>query len=330
MNTPLDDARDAADAPDADTPRRSLGGVLDVFPISLGTNTFGWTSSDDEAAQVLDAYTAGGGNFLDTADSYPHWAPGRSGGESEQAIGRWLAAGSAPDDLIIATKVAQHPDYLGLSESNVRAAADASLGRLGVDAIDLYYAHFDDESTPLDETVRTFSALVDEGLVRNIGVSNYSPDRLREWMDITAREGYHRPIVQQPHYNLMERGIEADLLPLDREFELGVVPYWSLAKGFLTGKYRPGVEVDSARAPQASTYLSTPQGERVLTALDGISGRLKVEPGAVALAWLLAQPGIIAPIASARTASQVPMLLDAARISLDSSEVDELTRASAA
>ncbi|GGA63353.1 NADP-dependent aryl-alcohol dehydrogenase [Pseudoclavibacter endophyticus] len=311
-------------------PRRSLGGALDVFPVALGTNPFGWTSSDDEAAEVLDAYTAGGGNFIDTADSYPHWAEGRSGGESEQAIGRWLAGGRAPDDLIIATKVAQHPEFLGLSPDNVRAAADASLRRLGVERIDVYYAHFDDEATPLTETVRVFSSLVDEGLVGHVAISNYSPQRLREWMEITEREGFHRPIAHQPHYSLMERGIEADLLPLDRELGLSVVPYFSLAKGFLTGKYRPGVQIDSPRAPQASAYLETPRGERVLAALDGISGRLKVEPGAVALAWLLAQPGVVAPIASARNASQVPMLLDAARISLDPSEVEELTRAAAA
>lgn len=308
--------------------RRSLGEALEVFPIALGTNTFGWTSDEDGAFAVLEAYTAGGGNFVDTADSYPHWADGCAGGESETIIGRWVAGHQGPDDLIVATKVANHPEYRGLSSDNIRAAAEASLGRLGRDSLDLYYAHVDDPRVPLVETISTLSELVDEGLVRHIGVSNYSPARLREWLEITDREGFHRPIALQPGYSLMERGIEDELLPVAREAGLGVVPYWSLAQGFLTGKYRSGAQVDSPRASAATAYLQEPRGERVLAALDGISGRLKVEPGAVALAWLLARPGVIAPIASARSADQVQALLDAATIALDPSEIEELDRAS--
>lgn len=326
MNQVLDQQASAPSP--TEHPVRPLGDELDVFPVALGTNTFGWTSSEDDAFAILDAYTYAGGNLIDTADAYPSMNhDGTKGNTSEQMIGRWLARNGKSPKLIIATKVALHPDFPGLSPDNIRAAADASRARLGVDAIDLYYAHRDDPNVPLVDTVATMSELVDEGKIRHIGISNYSPERVREWLEITEREGFHRPIAMQSHYNLMERGLEADLLPLAREAGLGVLPYWSLAHGFLTGKYRGGAAVESPRAPRASAYL-TPRGEAVLSALTGIAGRLKVQPGSVALAWLLAQPGVAAPIASARNAEQVPLLLDAARISLDSSEIDELTRAS--
>ena len=309
-------------------PRRSLGDALDVFPVALGTNTFGWTADRDTAHEILDAYAGGGGNVLDTADMYPHWAEGCTGGESESIIGEWLRLGRAPQDLVIATKIGAHPTLAGLDAATVRAATDASLTRLGVERLDLLYAHVDDSETPLEETVSAMSGLVDAGKVRYLGLSNFTPERVRAWLEVADRGGFHRPVAIQPPYNLMERGIEEALLPVARESGLGVVPYFALAQGFLTGKYRDdGDAVPSPRAGAASTYL-TPRGRRVLAALDGISGRLDVNPGTVALRWLLAQPGVVAPIASTRTASQVPMLLDAARIQLDPSEVEELERAS--
>lgn len=325
MNNALDS--NTGNGADAAPARRSLGDALDVFPIALGTNAFAWTSSRDEAFDVLDAYTAGGGNFIDTADMYPQWAEGRDGGESEAIIGEWLDTRGARDELVIATKAGSHHRLEGLAPDTIRAAADASLQRLGIDTIDLYYAHHDDPGTPLVESLAAFSELVDAGKVRYLAISNYSPERVREWLEITDREGFHRPVALQPHYNLMERGIEADLLPVARESGLGVVPYYGLAQGFLTGKYREGAVVSSQRAEAVEKYR-TPRGERVVSAITGIAGRLKVQPGAVALAWLLAQPGVVAPIASARTASHVPLLLEAARIALDPSELEELDRAS--
>lgn len=329
MNHLLDQSADQTVA--GEHPRRDLGDQLSVFPVALGTNVFGWTSNEDEAHEVLDAYTSGGGNFVDTADSYPHWVEGREGGESEATIGTWLAKPGTPSDVLIATKVAKHPKFPGLAPDNVRASLDESLRRLGRSSVDLYYAHHDDQDVPLVETIATFSALVDEGKVRAIGLSNFEAPRIREWLEITDREGFHRPVALQPHYNLMERGAEDELVPVALESGLGIVPYPSLANGFLTGKYRPGTDnVESPRAGSAASYLETPRGERVLGALDGISGRLKVQPGAVALAWLMSQPGVVAPITSARTASQVELILEAASIALDPSEIEELDRASSA
>lgn len=313
----------------AEPPRRSLGGALDVFPIVLGGNVFGWTADRDASFAVLDGYVAAGGNSIDTADVYSAWHPGNRGGESETVIGEWLAARGRPDDLVIATKVAKWQEAPGLAPENIARAVDGSLGRLGVERIDLYYAHEEDPATPIAESAAAMSALVDEGRIAHIGLSNFSPEATRDWLEVADRDGLHRPVAVQPRYSLVERGIEADVLPTAVELGLGVLPYSALASGFLTGKYRAdGPPVDGPRAQAASHYLDD-RGERVLRALDGISGRLKVEPGSVALAWLLARPGVTAPIASAKTAAQLSLLLDAARITLDPSEVDELDRASA-
>jgi aryl-alcohol dehydrogenase-like predicted oxidoreductase/2-polyprenyl-3-methyl-5-hydroxy-6-metoxy-1,4-benzoquinol methylase len=210
---------------------------LDVFPLALGGNVFGWTADRDESFAVLDAYRAGGGDFIDTADSYSAWKDGNVGGESETIIGQWLAS-RRPDDVVVATKVSQHPQFRGLSASNVRAAAEASLGRLGVETIDLYYAHFDDADTPLEETVAAFGQLVADGLVRYTAVSNYSADRIREWVRIARGLGVAEPVAVQPHYNLVHRETESDIVPAAQELGLSLVPYFALAKGFLTGKYR--------------------------------------------------------------------------------------------
>lgn len=211
---------------------------LDVFPLALGGNVFGWTADRDAAFAVLDAFVDGGGDFIDTADSYSAWVPGNEGGESETIIGAWLAS-RRPQGVVVATKVSQHPAFRGLSAGNVRRAAEASLARLGVDEIDLYYAHFDDESVPLEETVEAFGALVTDGLVRHVAVSNYTADRIRQWIDIADRLGVARPVAVQPHYNLVHRNdVEDTIIPVAEEFGLSLVPYYALASGFLTGKYR--------------------------------------------------------------------------------------------
>ncbi|HYP73319.1 MAG TPA: aldo/keto reductase, partial [Microbacterium sp.] len=241
---------------------------LDVFPLALGGNVFGWTADRDASFAILDAFHAGGGNFIDTADSYSAWVPGHEGGESERIVGAWLAdRGHA--GITVATKVSQHPQFKGLAASTVRAAAEASRERLGVETIDLYFAHFDDAETPLEETVAAFGALVADGVVRHTAVSNYSAERIREWVRIARELGVAEPVAVQPHYNLVHRETENDIIPVATEFGLGVVPYFSLAKGFLTGKYRStdAEGQESPRAGAAAKY-ATPQGLQILEVLE--------------------------------------------------------------
>ena len=302
---------------------------LDVLPLSLGGNVFGWTADRDTSFAVLDAFVDGGGDFIDTADSYSAWVPGNEGGESETIIGEWLAS-RKPAGLVVATKVSQHPEFRGLAASNVRRAAEASLRRLGVDEIDLYYAHFDDASVPLEETVAAFGQLVDDGLVRHVAVSNYSADRIREWIEIARRTGVALPVAVQPHYNLVHRNeVEDSIIPVAEEFELGLVPYYSLASGFLTGKYR-STEIagqDSPRAQGAAKY-ATEAGLRIIDALEEIGDAHDASIAATSLAWLRAQPTVVAPIASARSVEQVPDLLAGARLELSSEEVQRLNQVS--
>ena len=297
---------------------------LDVFPLALGGNVFGWTADRDESFRILDAFHAGGGNFIDTADSYSAWVAGNSGGESERIIGAWLAD-RKPDGVTVATKVSQHPQFTGLAAANVRAAAEASLERLGVESIDLYYAHFDDAETPLEETVTAFGQLVSDGLVRYTAVSNYSADRIREWVRIARDLGVAVPVAIQPHYNLVHREIEDDIVPVAEELGLGLVPYFSLAKGFLTGKYR-STEAEGEASPRAAAaaQYATPQGLQILEVLGRIGTAHNVASAATALAWLRAKPTVIAPIASASKLSQVPDLLDGGRVELTADEVAEL------
>lgn len=302
---------------------------LDVFPLSLGGNVFGWTADRDTSFDVLDAFVAGGGDFIDTADGYSAWVPGNSGGESETIIGEWLAS-RKPQGVTVATKVSTHPEFRGLAAANIRKAAEASLARLGVDAIDLYYAHFDDESVPLEETVGAFGQLVTDGLVRNVAVSNYSADRIREWIDIAQRTGAALPVAVQPHYNLVHRNdVENEIIPVAEEFGLGLVPYYSLASGFLTGKYRSTETAgqSSPRAEGAAKY-ATPAGLKIIDALKEIGSAHGASIAATSLAWLRAQPTVAAPIASARTVEQVPDLLAGARLELSADEVQTLDRVS--
>ncbi|MCX3062726.1 aldo/keto reductase [Streptomyces beihaiensis] len=312
------------------TSLRPLGSSdLKVFPLSLGGNVFGWTADEPTSFAVLDAYVAGGGNFIDTADSYSAWVEGNEGGESETVIGRWLAARGRRDDVVIATKVSQHPRFQGLSAANIKAAADASLQRLGTDHIDLYYTHFDKPEIPVEEIVGALDELVRAGKVRQIAASNISPERLQASLDFSDREGLARYVAVQPHYNLVSRDTyEGGLQDTVARGGLGAVPYFSLASGFLTGKYRPGVTVDSARATGAAKHLETERGRKVIAALDEIAGERGAEIPTVALAWLAAQPTVTAPIASARTVEQLPALLAAADLELTQDEVARLTRAS--
>ncbi|MFB8771862.1 aldo/keto reductase [Streptomyces broussonetiae] len=311
-------------------PLRKLGASdLEVFPLALGGNVFGWTADEATSFAVLDAYTAAGGNFLDTADSYSAWVPGNRGGDSETIIGRWLASRGNRADVVVATKVSQHPDYPGLTAANIRAAADASLRRLGTDHIDLYYTHFDKPEVPVEEIISALDDLVRAGKVRYIAASNITAERLKASLDFSEREGLARYVALQPHYNLVSRGTyEGELQDLAAAAGLAAVPYYALAAGFLTGKYRPGTTVDSARAAGAGKHLDTERGRAVLAALDDIAAAHDVPVATVALGWLAAQPTVAAPIASARTVEQLPALVGVAELRLTDAEVERLTEAS--
>ena len=301
----------------------------EIFPLVLGGNTFGWTSDESESDRVLDAYTEAGGNLIDTADVYSAWAPGHSGGESEIVMGRWLSKNGNRDKVLVATKVSQHPQYSGLSARNIEAAADASLLRLGLDVIDLYYAHFDDSSTPLEETAAAFDKLVKEGKVRAIGVSNYTPDRIREWFSIARKEGLTLPVALEPQYNLVyRRTYENGLMQVAKDEDLAVFPYFSLASGFLTGKYRTLDDLKGKQREGMVKDFFTQEGLDVVAAMDGIAKAHGVELATVALAWLNHRPGIAAPIASARTPEQLPALLAAAHLKLSDQDMQTLDQVS--
>jgi aryl-alcohol dehydrogenase-like predicted oxidoreductase len=302
---------------------------LEVFPINLGGNTFGWTSTEAESHQVLDAFVAGGGNFIDTADTYSAWVPGNSGGESEKIIGSWMAARGNRDSVVVATKVSQHPEFRGLAASNIAAAADASLARLQSDHIDLYYAHFDDAATPLEETLGAFNDLVLAGKVRYLGISNYSAERIREWIEIATRNNYALPIALQPHYNLVHRNpFESELAPAAAAAQLGVMPYFSLASGFLSGKYRTEESLKgAARGAGAGGYL-TAEGLAVVDELDSVSKELDTSIASVAIAWLLSRDGIVAPIASATSAAQLADLMSAPDVAISAAQLARLDEVS--
>jgi aryl-alcohol dehydrogenase-like predicted oxidoreductase len=298
---------------------------LDVFGLCLGGNVFGWTADRDASFAVLDAYVAGGGNFIDTADVYMSHAPGNSGGESETIIGEWTAARGNRDDVVIATKVGKLAGLDNLRAETIRTAAEASLRRLRTDHIDLYYAHFDDPETPLAETLGAFGELIEAGKVRAIAASNYSGARLTEALETAEREGLPRYVALQPHYNLMEREYESDQRAVCEREEVACFPFYALARGFLTGKYRSaGDEVDSPRAEGAKAYLDE-RGERMLAGLDEIAAAHSVEPAAVAVAWLREQPTVLAPIASARNVEQLTPLLASASLTLSDDELAQLT-----
>jgi aryl-alcohol dehydrogenase-like predicted oxidoreductase len=296
-------------------------GELEVSPLCLGANVFGWTADEDTSFAVLDAFAEAGGTFVDTADSYMWRVPGNSGGESETIIGNWMAARGNRDSVVVATKVGSLPQRAGLGGENIKAACEDSLRRLRTDRIDLYYAHKDDPDTAQEETLDAFDALVKEGKVRTVGASNFSAERLRSALEVSDRDGLVRYSALQPHYNLMERAeFENALQPLLRSEGIACLPYYALAKGFLTGKYRGG-EVDSVRAAGASAYLDDPRGRSALAVLDEIAAGHEVPVPAVALAWLAAQDTVAAPIASARTVEQLQNLLPMLGLQLTDDEL---------
>jgi aryl-alcohol dehydrogenase-like predicted oxidoreductase len=297
---------------------------LDVFPLCLGGNVFGWTADEEASFAVLDAYAAAGGNFIDTADVYSSWVPGHTGGESETIIGRWLASRNNRDSMVVATKVGHNRD---LRRQAILEGAKRSLERLQTDRIDLYYAHNDDPDTPLEEALGAFGELVAEGKVRYIGASNFTAERLSAGLDVAEREGLPAYVALQNEYNLVDRDYEQGPRQVVASRGLAVVPYSGLAAGFLTGKYRPnGAAVDSPRAQRAVARLDE-RGLAVLAALDEVAAAHHATQAAVALAWLLAQPTVVAPIASARTVAQLDELLAFTALSLSPRELEALSRA---
>jgi aryl-alcohol dehydrogenase-like predicted oxidoreductase len=311
--------------------KRRLGrSDIEVAPFCFGGNVFGWTADEATSFGLLDAFVDAGFDFIDTADAYSRWVPGHTGGESEAIIGRWMKARGNRDKVIIATKVgADMGSGRTMAPSYVRKAVENSLKRLQTDRIDLYQTHWDDEKTPLEEVLSTYADLVKAGKVRAIGASNYSAARLRAALDISARKGLPRYETLQPQYNLMERKeYEAELGPLCRKEQIGVIPYYSLASGFLTGKYRS--KDDAGKSPRgsgATKYLDE-RGLRVLLALDDIAAGRKATVAQVALAWLLAKPELAAPIASATSVAQLHELLGAVRLELSAADVARLDAAS--
>jgi aryl-alcohol dehydrogenase-like predicted oxidoreductase len=313
--------------------RRKLGNSgLEVAPLAFGGNVFGWTVDEPTSFKLLDAFVDAGFNLVDTADVYSHWAPGNSGGESETIIGKWLQRSKKRDKVVIATKVGKEmgPDRKGLSASYILQAVEDSLQRLQTDTIDLYQSHSDDSETPLDETLEAYDRLIKAGKVRAIGASNHDAGRLSLALQVSDRRGYPRYQSLQPLYNLYDRaGFENELEPLCREQGLGVIPYFSLASGFLTGKYRTRADLSGrARAGMVEKYLDA-RGMRIVAVLDEVARRHDRTPAVVALAWLIQRPSITAPIASATSLKQLDQLIEATTVELDASSTAALNEASA-
>jgi aryl-alcohol dehydrogenase-like predicted oxidoreductase len=313
--------------------KRYLGNSgLEVAPLALGGNVFGWTADEPTSFMILDAFVAAGCNLIDTADIYSRWVPGNKGGESETVLGKWLKRRGNRGKVLIATKVGMEmgPDRKGLSKSYIQRAAEDSLKRLQTDCIDLYQSHADDPETPLEETLEAYAQLIRQGKVRAIGASNYSAARLTHALEASGHSGYPSYQCLQPLYNLYERAeYEMDLEPLCLEKGVGVIPYFSLASGFLTGKYRS--EKDLANRPRGEMvkkYLND-RGFRILEALDQVASQYHSVPAVVSLAWLIARPSVTAPIASATSLSQLADLIAATRLALDPASIELLNRASA-
>jgi aryl-alcohol dehydrogenase-like predicted oxidoreductase len=312
--------------------KRRLGkSDLELAPLAFGGNVFGWTADEPASFRLLDAFVESGFNFIDTADVYSHWAPGNEGGESETIIGKWLKRSGARQKVLLATKVGMKmkSGTKGLSKAYILASADNSLRRLQTDYIDLYQAHIDDATVPLEETLGAFDQLIKQGKVRVIGASNYSGPRLAEALETSKRKGLPAYQSLQPLYNLYDRSdYETNLEPVCQQYGLGVISFFSLASGFLTGKYRSEADTKSrARGERVKKYLNE-RGFRILEALDEVAKNYRVSPAQVALAWLLARPSITAPIASATTLEQLKELIEATQLTLDSAAMERLNRAS--
>jgi len=297
---------------------------LSVYPLCLGGNVFGWSADESQSHDVLDAYTSHGGNFIDTADVYSEWKDGNKGGDSEAIIGSWLKKRGNRSEVVIATKVAKLSTRPGLSAANIKAAVAESLKRLQSEYIDIYYAHEDDQNTPLEETLAAFDEIVKSGKVRYIAASNYNSARLKEAIAISKANNFAQYIAIQNHYNLLERNdYESDMAPALKELGLSGIPFFALARGFLSGKYRKGATIESVRAGGVANYLND-AGYALLEKLDVLAKSHNASVSAIAIAWLRAQPTISAPIASARTVAQLNEIVPI--VNLTSEELASLTK----
>lgn len=309
--------------------KRQLGkSALQVAPLAFGGNVFGWTADEATSFSLLDAFVSAGFNVIDTADSYSHWAPGNSGGESETIIGKWLKKSGKRDQVIISTKVGGGK-VRDLSPAYILKTVEESLRRLQTDYIDLYQSHYDDPNTPVDATLATYDKLVKAGKVRVIGASNFSPERLLQSLEASEINGYPRYESLQPLYNLHDRQkFEREYLPITQQYELGVISYYSLASGFLSGKYRSKEDASkSPRGEKAVSYLDD-RGFNILETLDEVAADYKTTPAAVAIAWLVQRPGITAPIVSATDTKQLQELIKATQLGLDAGAIEKLNIAS--
>jgi aryl-alcohol dehydrogenase-like predicted oxidoreductase len=296
---------------------------LTVYPLCLGGNVFGYSADKENSEAVLGFYAENGGNFIDTADMYSQWAPGHIGGESETIIGDWMAKRGNRQKMIIATKVSKLDTRPGLKAANIKAACDESLKRLKSDYIDLYYAHQDDLDTPLEESLGAFDELIKAGKVRYIAASNFTPERLQESLDISKANGLSSYIASQDQYNLLDREYEKGLMPTIEKNGLSQIPFYGLARGFLTGKYRPGVSVESVRANGVASNYANERGWNLLSKLDKIAKEKKTTVAAISLAWLRAQPTVATPIASATKLEQIKEIMPI--VELSSQELQTLT-----
>jgi len=312
--------------------KRKLGNSgLEISPLVFGGNVIGWTADEPTTFKLLDAFVAAGFNAIDTADVYSRWAPGHTGGESETVLGKWLARGGYRAKVIVATKVGMEwAQGKGLSRSYILRSAEQSLKRLQTDYIDLYQSHTDDADTPFEETLGAYAELIKQGKVRAIGASNYKADRLAAALEVSRKSGLPRYESLQPNYSLVERaGFEAELEPLCEKEGLGVITYFPLAAGFLSGKYRSTADAaNSSRARMVTKYLNE-RGYKILGALDQVAKKYNATPARVSLAWLLANPSITAPIVSATKLEQLNDLIPAVDLKLDSASVEILNQASA-
>ena len=303
---------------------------LEIAPINFGGNVFGWTLDEKESFNILNKFTEGGFNFIDTADTYSWWVNGK-GGQSEEIIGKWMKERKNRQDIVLATKVGSETKEHGfdISKKHILKSVDESLKRLGTDHIDLYYTHFDDNKTPVEETLSAYDEIVKAGKVRYIAASNVSPERLIESFEVAEKNNFPKYVALQPHYNLVEREkFETEYAPLVEKFGLSAFPYWSLAAGFLTGKYRTEADFENtARGGGIKKYFDD-KGKAVLAALDKVSEKHQSQPATVALAWLLANPLITAPIVSATSERQLQTIFDAPKLELDSEDLEILNQAS--
>lgn len=303
---------------------------LEIAPINFGGNVFGWTIDEQQSFDILDQFVGAGFNFIDTADTYSWWVNGK-GGQSEEIIGKWLKRRGNHHDIVLATKVGSETKEHGfdISKKHILKSADESLLRLGVDHIDVYYTHFDDHVTPIEETLSAYDELIKAGKVRYIAASNISTERLIESLDIADKNGLPKYVALQPHYNLVERSrFENDYAAIVEKYRLSVFPYWSLAAGFLTGKYRTDADFDATiRGNSIKKYFDA-RGKRVLEVLDVVAEKYNTKPAAIALAWLLAKPLVTAPIVSATSSTQLETLIASTELQLDAEDIGLLNEAS--